>query len=257
MQFTNRNVLITGAGSGIGRATALLFAKAGANLGLLGRTKGKLESLKEEAEVYGGQCIVLAADVGDDAMMRSAYAGLKESWERIDVVFANAGTNGHWATIESFPVEEWDRTHQVNMRGAFLTVKYAIPLMKENGGSIILDASINGVSSFSKSGIAAYASSKAAQTAFGKVAALELAPHGIRVNVICPGATESSIDEHMTVAGGLRTWVEYPHGFNPLTGNAYAKAEQIARTVLFLAGEDASHITGAVLTVDGGSSLVG
>ena len=257
--FTNKNVLITGGGSGIGRAAALRFAGEGANIAIIGRRAARLDSVQREIEAKGTSCTPLAADVSDDAMMKNAFVVLSRQWDRIDVLFANAGINGLWAPIDQFPVEEWDKIHAINMRGTFLTVKYAIPLMKERGGSIIIDASINGVSSFSKSGIAGYASSKAAQVAFGKVAALELAPFGIRVNMICPGATESNIDEHMEVRGAesLVRWIDYPRGFTPLTGNAYAKAEQVANTVLFLAGDSASHVTGAVLLVDGGSSLIG
>lgn len=259
MNFKNKNVLITGAGSGIGKAAALQFAAEGANIAIIGRGAKKLESAQQEIEAKGASCISLVADVSEDSIMKNTYETLSKKWDHIDVLFANAGINGLWAPIDQFPVEEWDKVHAINMRGTFLTVKYAIPLMKENGGSIIIDASINGVSSFSKSGIAGYASSKAAQVAFGKVAALELAPFKIRVNMICPGATESNIDEHMEVRceESLIRWIEYPRGFTPLTGNAYAKAEQVANTVLFLADVNASHVTGTVLLVDGGSSLIG
>ena len=259
MEFQNKNILITGGGSGIGKATSMQFAVLGANIAIIGRNPNKLMDTQKAIEAKGSSCILIVADVSDDTMMKNAYKELSEEWNRIDVLFANAGVNGLWAPIDQFPVEEWDKIHSINMRGTFLTVKYAIPLMKKNGGSIIINSSINGVSSFSKSGISGYASSKAAQVAFTRVAALELAPYKIRVNAICPGATVSDIEDHMEVRGeeSFIKWVEYPNGFSPLTGNVFADVEQVSKTVLFFAGDDAKLVTGTVLIVDGGSSLIG
>ena len=190
--------------------------------------------------------------------MKKQYEMIAGIWGSIDILFANAGINGLWSPIEDLPVEEWDRTLGINARGTFLTLKYAIPLMKEKGGAVIIDSSVNGTRCFTNRGASAYASSKAAQTAFGKMAALELAQYKIRVNVICPGATQTDIESHTCHSGEekLTQWVNHPNGIIPLTGNVWGKAEQVADAVIFLAGDGASHITGTVLYVDGGSSLI-
>lgn len=259
MRFKGKNILITGAGSGIGMVAALKFAEQGAQLAILGRNKSKIENTRKDIEALNVPCIPLIADISDEGQMNRAFENLRESWDRIDVIFVNAGINGVWSPIDQFSVEDWDNTHTINVRGSFITVKLGIPLMKVNGGSIILNASINGISSFSKSGIAAYASSKAALVAFGKVAALELAPYQIRVNSICPGATESDIEEHMELKGqdSLINWIDYPRGFCPLTGEKFASADEVANTVIFLADDLSSHITGTTIIIDGGSSLIG
>lgn len=259
MRFKGKNILITGAGSGIGKVAALKFAEQGAQVAILGRNSKKIENTRKEIEALNVSCIPLIADISDEEQMKKAFEILGESWDRIDVLFVNAGINGTWAPIDQFSVEDWDLTHTINVRGSFITVKLGIPFMKAHGGSIIFNASINGISSFSKSGIAAYASSKAAMVAFGKVAALELAPYKIRVNSICPGATESDIEEHMEVKGkdSLINWIDYPRGFCPLTGEKFASADAVVNTVIFLADDLSSHITGSAIIIDGGSSLIG
>ncbi|MES2572491.1 MAG: SDR family oxidoreductase, partial [Verrucomicrobiota bacterium] len=155
-------------------------------------------------------------------------------------------------------VEEWDSTLKVNLCGTFITLKMAIPLLKIRGGAVIITSSVNGTRTFHNAGATAYACSKAGQVALAKMAALELSQYGIRVNVICPGWFDTSIEQrtekrHM---GHLRKHIDYPEGPIPLTGQKPGQAEQAARLALFLASDDSDHITGSEIFIDGAQSLL-
>ena len=129
------------------------------------------------------------------------------------MVFANAGINGAMAPIETMEIEDWNQTHDINLRGTFATVKYAIPYLKDQGGSILITSSINGNRVFSGIGFSAYSTTKAGQVAFMKMAALELARYKIRVNAICPGAIETNIDQNTFPSDDLKEVqipVEFP-----------------------------------------------
>jgi NAD(P)-dependent dehydrogenase (short-subunit alcohol dehydrogenase family) len=250
--------LVTGAGSGIGKATALLMASEGARLGVLSRTAEETEETADQIRRGGGEALAVCADVGDAAQMRSAVDELASAFGTIHVVFANAGINGVWAPIEDLEPEEWDRTIATNLRGTFLTFKYTVPHLKKQGGVVIVNSSINGTRVFSNSGATAYAATKAAQVAMVKMTALELAAHDIRVNAVCPGAIDTEIEENTEQrgTGALGVPVEFPQGWHPLRGRP-GTAAQVARAVLFLASDEASHVTGTELWIDGGESLIG
>ncbi|NDJ87287.1 MAG: SDR family oxidoreductase [Chloroflexi bacterium] len=258
MTLEQKVALITGGSSGIGKATAHRLATAGARIGVLGRTPDEVESVTEAIESSGGEAMSLLADVSDAEAMQDAIEQLVSRWQRLDVVFANAGINGVWAPLGELTPQDWDKTINVNLKGTFLTVKYALPYLKRDGGSVIVTSSINGTRVFSNSGATAYACSKAAQVAFVKMAALELAKHGIRVNVICPGAIESQISDNTTKEDleHIREPVEFPEGQIPLTDGKPGEAEQVADLVLFLASDAASHITGTEVWIDGAQSLL-
>jgi NAD(P)-dependent dehydrogenase (short-subunit alcohol dehydrogenase family) len=258
MLLEGRVALITGAGSGIGRAAALLLAREGAKIGALGRTGEELQETVARIERDGGEGKVLLADVAEPEQVERAVREAVERWGRLDVVFANAGINGVWAPLEELTPEEWDQTLDVNLKGTFLTVKYAVPHLKVRGGSVIVTSSVNGTRIFSNTGATAYSCSKAAQVAFTKMAALELAPHRVRVNVICPGAIETAIEENTEQRGveQVRIPVEFPRGSQPLTGGRPGTVEQVARLVLFLASDASDHVTGTEVWIDGAESLL-
>jgi NAD(P)-dependent dehydrogenase (short-subunit alcohol dehydrogenase family) len=258
MQLAERVALITGAGSGIGKAAAMLLAREGAKIGALGHTSKEIQQTVEEIKRASGDAIALVADIAQPDQMQRAVNELAQRWGRLDLVFANAGINGVWTPLEELEPDEWDRTLNTNLKGTFLTVKYAAPFLKRQGGSVIVTASVNGTRIFSNTGATAYSCSKAGQVAFTKMAALELAPHKVRINVICPGAIETNIDENTNKRGleHVRIPVEYPEGSQPLEGGRPGSAEQVAQLVLFLASDAASHITGTEMWIDGGESLL-
>ena len=258
MQLEGKVALITGAGSGIGKAAALLLAKEGAKVAALGRSAGEVEQTVAEIERAGGQGLTLVADIAQPDEMQRAVQQIAGRWDRLDIVFANAGINGVWAPLEELTPEDWDHTLNINLKGTFLTVKYAVPFLKRQGGAVIVTASVNGTRIFSNTGATAYSTSKAGQVAFTKMVALELAPHRVRVNVICPGAIETSIDENTEQRDlqHVRIPVEYPQGSQPLEGGQPGSAEQVAQLVLFLASDASSHITGTEIWIDGAESLL-
>lgn len=258
MDLRNKVAWITGGGSGIGRATAVRFAKAGANVALLARSKEELSQVADEIGEAGAKALVLAADVRDADQMGQAVERIIERWGRLDVVVANAGINGVWAPIADLEPDEWDATIETNLRGAFLTLKYSIPHLKARGGSIVITSSVNGTRTFSTAGATAYACTKAAQVAIAKMAALELAKHRIRVNVVCPGAIDTPILQsgEQRNLDEAREPIEFPEGGIPLTDGPPGTAEEVSELMLFLSSDAASHITGTEVWIDGGESLL-
>lgn len=256
LSLQDRVALITGGSSGIGLAAARLFVEHGARVGVLGRTEDEVRRAAEE--LGEGKAIPLVANVADGDQVRRAVEALVDRWDRLDVVFANAGVNGVWAPIDELKPEEWEQTLRVNLTGTFFTIKYAVPYLKRRGGSIIVTSSVNGTRMFSNSGASAYATSKAGQVALTKMLALELAEYGIRANVICPGAIETEIDENTQKRDLEHTgWAaDYPEGRVPLTGGGPGKAEDVARLALFLASDDSSLISGTEIWIDGTESLL-
>ena len=258
MQLEGKVALVTGAGSGIGKAAAVLLAQEGAKVGLLSRSADELEQVAAEIQRKQGQALVLAADISQPEEMERSVQQLVDRWGRLDIVFANAGINGVWAPIEQLSPEEWNQTISINLSGTFYTIKYAVPYLKRQGGSVVITSSVNGTRMFSNTGATAYSATKAAQVAMAKMLALELADEDVRVNVICPGAIESQIDENTERRDleHVRPPVEFPEGKIPLTGGKPGTAEQVAQLVLFLASDLSSHITGTEVWIDGAESLL-
>lgn len=258
MELQSRTALVTGAGSGIGRASALRLAEAGATVGVLGHTLSELQQTAELVEAAGGRAIALDADVADETAMRDAIETLVTETGKLDVVVANAGINGVWAPIDDLKPDEWDRTIRVNLRGTYLTLNASVPHLKKQGGSVIVVSSINGNRSFNTPGATAYAATKAAQVAMVQQLALELGRHRIRINAVCPGAIETSINDNTKVRGADRTAVpvEFPAGDIPITDGRSGQAEDVASLILFLASDLSRHVTGTPVYVDGGQGLL-
>lgn len=220
MNLQQQVALVTGAGSGIGRAAAEMLARYNARVVCLSRSRDEIEEVAEGIRREGGEAIAIAADISEQEAMQQAFKQTADQWGRLDIVFANAGINGVWAPIEELEPDEFEKTLNVNLLGTFLTVKYAVPYLKKQGGSVIINASVNGTRVFSNTGATAYSASKAGQVAMMKMLALELAPQKIRVNAICPGAIDTNIDQNteqrdLDEAG---VQVEFPEGRIPLTG---------------------------------------
>jgi NAD(P)-dependent dehydrogenase (short-subunit alcohol dehydrogenase family) len=259
MELQGRVALVTGAGSGIGKATALLLAREGASIGVLSHTAEEVHRTVEEITRAGGKALPLVADVADADQMAGAVAGLASHFGRINIVLANAGINGVWAPIDEIAPEEWDRTIATNLRGTYLTLHYAVPHLKSAGaGSIVITASINGTRTFTSAGATAYSATKAAQVAMAQMLALELAKHRIRVNVICPGKIKTEIEDS-TEARNSQEAAEpatYPEGNIPLTDGKPGTADDVAELVLFLASDRSRHISGTPVWIDGAQSLL-
>lgn len=255
--LSNKIAVVTGAASGIGQATAIKFAQEGAKVALIDLQD--TEETKRLIEDAGSEALCFETDVSDPEQMEESFSTAAKEWGRIDVVLANAGMNGTVAPIEDMEPHKWDKTIETNLRSTFLSVKYAIPHMKEHGGSIIITSSVNGNRTFSNMGMTAYSSSKAGQMAFGKMAALELAGYKIRVNIMCPGYVETNIFDRTYTEGiekiELPVKTEMDESADTLL-NQPAKAEKAADLVLFLASENSSHISGSEIYLDGAQSLM-
>lgn len=259
MELTGLVALVTGAGSGIGRASALKLAQQGAAIAAIGRTERELLETVRDIERAGGQGVALVADVAVAEAMRDAVAATVETFGAINVVVANAGINGVWAPIDDLRPEEWDRTIAINLRGTYLTLHYAVPHLKRaGGGSIIIMSSINGTRTFTTAGASAYAATKAAQLALTQQLALELGKHRIRVNAICPGQIDTAIPDNTSKRNvdEARVPVIWPDGDIPITGGKPGQSDDVADAVVFLASPGSRHITGTPIWIDGGQSLL-
>ncbi len=254
----NRVAFITGAASGIGEGTARRFAQEGARVALADVMAEEGERVRSELEAAGHQAIYVDCDVSDPEAVKRAIDTTVERFGKLDIVFANAGINGVWTPIEELQPDEWDRTLDINLKGTYLTVHYAVPHLKEaGGGSIIITSSVNGTRTFSSPGASAYSTSKAGQVAFMKMIALELGRHNIRCNAVCPGAIETNISqrtEHRNTEE-IGIVVELPEG-SPAIDEGKGDPFEVADTCLFLASDLGRHVSGVEIFVDGGASLL-
>ena len=257
-EFAGKVALVTGAGSGIGKATAIMLAKAGAKVVAISRTQKEIDDTIRQVEAAGSKGLAIVADVSKADEMKAVFARVDERFGRLDILFANAGINGVWAPIDELEPDEWQQTIDINLTGTYLTVHFGVPLLKRQGGSVVITASVNGTRMFTNTGSTAYSSTKAAQVAFAKIIALELAKDKIRVNVICPGAIDTDIDDSARKRDidQIKEPVEFPAGTIPLTDGKPGTSEQVADLVLFLASDRASHITGTPIWIDGAESLL-
>jgi NAD(P)-dependent dehydrogenase (short-subunit alcohol dehydrogenase family) len=258
MSVKGKVALITGGGSGLGEAAARILAREGAKVAVLGRTPEQVEQAAASIKNDGGQAMAVTADISLPNELQPAIQQVIDRWGQLDILFANAGINGVWAPIDELTPEEWQKTININLNGTFYTIKYAAPHLKKNGGSVIITSSINGTRTFTNTGATAYSCTKAAQVAMAKMLALELAKYRVRVNVICPGAIESEIEENTEKRDVEREQepAQYPEGDIPLTDGKPGAAEEVGKLVLFLASDQSQHITGTEMWIDGGQSLM-
>jgi NAD(P)-dependent dehydrogenase (short-subunit alcohol dehydrogenase family) len=252
MRLDGKVAVITGAGSGIGKSTALLFAQNGADLVLAGRNAELTQATAREAESSGRRVLFVRTDVGRLEDVQRLCERTRQEFGRLDIVFNNAGIEGPTPPVPIEQTEEtdWDKVIAVNLKGTFLVTKCLVPLLKATGGgSIVNNASILGRVGFALT--LAYSSSKGGMIQFTKSLALELAPFGIRVNAVAPGFIETAMVDRVIEAS-----LEEQHLYKTLVSlhplGRLGRPEEVAKAVLFLASDDASFITGSALTVDGG-----
>jgi NAD(P)-dependent dehydrogenase (short-subunit alcohol dehydrogenase family) len=256
--LNGRVALVTGAGSGIGKNAAKMLGYAGAKVAVLSHTKEEVDATVRELTSNGHEALGLLADITDADAMERAMASIKRTWGRLDFVVANAGVNGVWAPIEELKVEEFVHTVRNNLLGTFITIKFAVPLLKAQGGAVVVVSSVQGNRIFSSSGATAYACSKAGQLTMAKMLAVELGPKKVRVNAVCPGKTSTQIPdntEHRDLERA-RIPVEFPKGDSPLTGDEPGSAGEVAELIWFLLSDYSDHITGTEVFIDGGQSLL-
>ena len=249
---------VTGAASGIGRCSALRFAEEGAKVALADVSEDEGQKVTREISDAGGEALFTTCDVSDPESVRKALDSAVHRFGRLDVVMANAGVNGVWAPIDELEPDEWDRTLDINLKGTYLTLHFAVPHLKRaGGGSVIVTSSVNGTRTFSNPGAHAYSASKAGQVALAKMAALELGRDNIRVNVICPGYIPTNIEEttEKRDTEKIAIEVEMPQG-SPALNEGVGQPEDVADTCVFLASDLSRHVSGTEIYVDGGASLL-
>jgi len=251
MRLEKKVALITGAGSGIGRAEAILFAKEGAKVVVMGRISTKLQSTVSKIERKGGVATCVTGDVSVPEDVKDAIATTISRYGGLDIVVNSAGIDPKFALLDT-PEDLWDEVMAVNLKGAFLLSKYAVPeMVKRGGGSIVNIGSTS--SFFGYQGFSAYCASKGGLLLLTKVMALELGPKNIRVNIICPGDTRTpmfnrSLSGSRNPDKAYRSIVE----LNPL--GRIASTQDVANIALFLVSSEAAYINGASINVDGGYS---
>ena len=246
-KLEDKVAVITGAASGIGRATALLFAREGARVVVADWDESGGSRIAEEIAEAGGEAVSVRTDVSQAEDVRSLINAAVAGYGRLDVLFNNAGVEGELAPTADCSLENWDSVIGINLKGVFLGMKYAIPHMVSNGGgTIINNASVAGVVGFA--GLPAYCASKGGVIQLTKAAALEYAKAGIRVNAICPGVIATPMVER--VLGDNEEMKKSFEALEPV--GRFGTPEEVARLALFLATEDSSFCTGAPFIVDGG-----
>jgi NAD(P)-dependent dehydrogenase (short-subunit alcohol dehydrogenase family) len=247
-EFAKKNLFITGATSGIGRATALRFAQAGANVAAVGRDEVELKHLEQTLVDLNVRCVMIPADLARDDSVEAALYKAIDVLGGLDILVNAAGhiSNG---TIETTTIEAWDAMLNINLRSVFLLMQKALPSLIERHGNIVNVSSVTGLRAFP--GVLAYCVSKAGLDQLTRCAALELAARGVRVNAVNPGVVITEIHKR----GGMSedqyaNFLEHSKGTHPL--GRVGKPEEIAELIVFLASERGSWITGATYSIDGG-----
>lgn len=255
--LSGKAALVTGAASGIGRGAALRFSEEGAKVVLADLQDEDGRKLEQEIIKNGGEAVYVHCDVSLPDDVKRAVETAKQQFGQLNIVYANAGINGVWTPIEELQPDEWDKTLDINLKGTYLTVHFAIPhLRAAGGGSILITSSVNGNRTFSNAGASAYSTSKAGQVAFGRMAALELGRYNIRVNTICPGAIHTNIEVQTIKRDTEEVEVKADIDNSEFLNAGQGGPQDVADVCLFLASDLSRHVTGVEIYVDGGASLL-
>nr|AOS95267.1 dehydrogenase [uncultured bacterium] len=246
-RFTNKVVFITGAGSGIGRAAALVFAAEGARVAILDRSAEELEKVKSSVESAGGEVLTVVCDVSSPDQVEDAVEQVVHRFSRLDIAFNNAGVENNAAPVHEIDLAEWDRILNINLRGTFVCMKHELAKMVKQGGGVIVNTS-SGAGIRGVAGGAAYAASKHAIIGLTRSAALDYAKQNIRVNAVLPGNIETPMMDRFT-GGDIQKAID----LEPV--GRLGKPEEIAEAVLWMASDLGGFVTGAATVIDGGWSL--
>lgn len=247
-EFANKTLLITGATSGIGKATALRFGQSGANIAAIGRNQIALIELKKILDDIGGKCLTIEADLSRDDEIGTVVSKTVGHFGGIDVL-VNAAGHLSSGTIETTSAAAWEGMLNINLRSVFLLMQQTLPFLIERQGNIVNVSSVTGLRAFP--GVLAYCVSKAGLDQLTRCSALELAARGVRVNAVNPGVVVTEIHKR----GGMTeeqyaAFLEHSKTTHPL--GRVGEAREIAELIFFLASERASWITGATYSIDGG-----
>ncbi|HLF50830.1 SDR family oxidoreductase [Flavobacterium sp.] len=243
--FKNKVAIVTGGSSGIGKATALAFAKKGAKVAVVDWIENnETENLIKE---LGNEAIFIKCDVSKTTDVKAMVAKTIAVFGRLDYAFNNAGIEGASAPTQDCTEENWDKTIGINLKGIWLCMKYEIPeILKQGKGAIVNCSSVAGLIGFS--GLPAYVASKHGVIGLTKTAALEYASLGIRVNAVCPGVIQTPMIDRLT--GKTKEGIEQFKGLEPL--GRFGLPEEIAHAVVWMCSDEASFVTGHAMAVDGG-----
>jgi NAD(P)-dependent dehydrogenase (short-subunit alcohol dehydrogenase family) len=246
-------VLITGASSGIGRSTAEAFAAKGANVVVAARRKDELETVVASIEAKGGKASAIKTDVSNAKSVEQMVEHTIKVFGRLDYAINNAGIEGKFNSVIDLSEEDWDQVIDINLKGVFLSLKYEARAMLKlgHGGAIVNIGSVNSFLGFPNG--SAYVTSKHGLIGLTSTVSAEIAPKGIRVNLLCPGAIDTPMHQRLR---GIVGDDLYDKGLLPTVHLQRAgRPDEIARAIVFLCSDDASYITGSTLTADGGLTL--
>ena len=246
-RFNGKVAFVTGAASGIGRATAIAFAAEGARVAILDLTDDALRDTADAIQNAGGEVLVIACDVSKPEQVEAAVARTVETFGRVDVAFNNAGVENKVAPVAEIELDEWDRILDINLRGTFVCMKHELAQMVRQGSGVVINTS-SGAGVRGVAGGAAYAASKHAIIGLTKSAALDYAKSNIRVNAILPGNIETPMMDRFT-GGDIQKAID----LEPV--GRLGKPEEIADAVLWMSANLGAFVTGASISVDGGWSL--
>lgn len=250
-RLQGKSAIVTGAASGIGRASAKLFAAEGAAVMAVDRDADAVAQVAAEIVAAGGRAAAFGADAGDEAQVKAFIAAAAAEFGGLDIVYANAGISGGLVPLLEQTVEQWQETLRVNLIGPFLAIKHAAPLMIERGrGAIVCTASVAGLRANAAG--SPYSASKAGVISLVQTSANALSGTGVRVNAICPGLIETGMTRPIFDSARARGTLDRVGQLNP-TERAGAP-EEIAAMALFLASDEASYVNGQAIAVDGGLS---
>jgi NAD(P)-dependent dehydrogenase (short-subunit alcohol dehydrogenase family) len=246
-QFAGKTALVTGGGSGIGRASALALAAEGALVTVTGRTEATLKETVRLIEAAGGSARFVVADMTEEAQTEKAVQAAIADIGHLDLALNNAGYDGEYQLTQDYSTEMLDQMIALNVRGVFLSMKYELRQMVAQGSGAIVNMS-SGAGLIGVPGFSGYTATKAAEIAMTKSSAVEVAPHGIRINAVAPGLVDTQLVAALDDATRESIAAGHPLG-------RIAQPEEIADSVVFLLSDKSSFITGVALPVDGGYSV--
>ena len=249
-RFSGKSVLVTGASSGIGRATARALGTEGANVALAGRRRERLDEVAAEIPAHGGRALVLVGDVRDEATVTRWASECEAAFGGLDGLVNAAGVIGNGA-LDATASAEWDRLMDSNVRSLYLMTRAASELLKAKRGSVVNLSSVAATRPYA--GLAAYCVSKAAVDMITRCAALDLAPFGVRVNAVNPGVVVTELHTVTSAVADYAAFLERGRTTHPI--GRVGTADEVAALILYLLSDEAGWVTGACMPIDGGRAL--